>query len=127
MRGPGRDHLVQPPADPPAGDDPRGPQHPQPGDQHEHPARAVGRPEHAPGLPGQVVICHREAAPTGEDRQDSLTQPYSVFQVLKTNTRFSATIRLLVGTKLNVHMSPPVSLVEISRNKLKILRKKQQI
>ena len=29
-------------------------------------------------------------------------------QVLKTNTRFSATIRLLVGTKLNVHMSPPV-------------------
>ena len=30
-------------------------------------------------------------------------------QVLKTNTRFSATIRLLVGTKLNVHMSPPVT------------------
>ena len=35
------------------------------------------------------------------------------FQVLKTNTRFSATIRLLVGTKLNVHMSPPVVTASI--------------
>ena len=34
-------------------------------------------------------------------------------QVLKTNTRFSATIRLLVGTKLNVHMSPPVVTASI--------------
>ena len=34
-------------------------------------------------------------------------------QVLKTNTRFSATVRLLVGTKLNVHMSPPVVTVSI--------------
>jgi len=34
-------------------------------------------------------------------------------QVLKTNTRFSATIRLLVGTKLNVHMSPPVVTAHI--------------
>ncbi len=34
-------------------------------------------------------------------------------QVLKTNTRFSATVRLLVGTKLNVHMSPPIVTVTI--------------
>ena len=34
-------------------------------------------------------------------------------QVLKTNTRFSATVRLLVGPKLNVHMSPPVVTVSI--------------
>jgi signal transducer and activator of transcription 5B len=34
-------------------------------------------------------------------------------QVLKTNTRFSATVRLLVGTKLNVHMSPPIVTVSI--------------
>ena len=32
---------------------------------------------------------------------------------MKTNTRFSATIRLLVGTKLNVHMSPPVVTASI--------------
>lgn len=34
-------------------------------------------------------------------------------QVLKTNTRFSATVRLLVGTKLHVHMSPPIVTVSI--------------
>jgi len=34
-------------------------------------------------------------------------------QVLKTNTRFSATVRLLVGAKLNVHMSPPIVTVSI--------------
>eukprot|EP00095_Tigriopus_kingsejongensis_P006372 maker-scaffold42_size484952-snap-gene-3.26 protein:Tk06372 transcript:maker-scaffold42_size484952-snap-gene-3.26-mRNA-1 annotation:"signal transducer and activator of transcription 5b" len=34
-------------------------------------------------------------------------------QVLKTNTRFSATIRLLVGTKLNVHINPPTVSVSI--------------
>lgn len=28
-------------------------------------------------------------------------------QVMKTNTRFSAKVRLLVGGKLNVHMTPP--------------------
>ncbi|XP_014484889.1 PREDICTED: signal transducer and activator of transcription 5B isoform X2 [Dinoponera quadriceps] len=28
-------------------------------------------------------------------------------QVMKTNTRFTSTVRLLVGGKLNVHMSPP--------------------
>lgn len=28
-------------------------------------------------------------------------------QVMKTNTRFTATVRLLVGAKLSVHMSPP--------------------
>ncbi|XP_022689479.1 signal transducer and activator of transcription 5B-like isoform X2 [Varroa jacobsoni] len=34
-------------------------------------------------------------------------------QVMKTNTRFSATVRLLVGGKLNVHMSPPQVKVSI--------------
>ena len=29
------------------------------------------------------------------------------------NFRFSATVRLLVGTKLNVHMSPPIVTVSI--------------
>ena len=34
-------------------------------------------------------------------------------QVMKTNTRFTATVRLLVGAKLSVHMSPPQ--VKVSR------------
>ncbi|XP_059091209.1 signal transducer and activator of transcription 5B-like isoform X2 [Tigriopus californicus] len=34
-------------------------------------------------------------------------------QVLKTNTRFSATVRLLVGTKLKVHINPPTVSVSI--------------
>lgn len=43
-------------------------------------------------------------------------------QVLKTQTRFSATIRLLVGGKLNVHMAPPtVEANIISENQAKML------
>ncbi|XP_013779006.1 signal transducer and activator of transcription 5B-like isoform X1 [Limulus polyphemus] len=34
-------------------------------------------------------------------------------QVMKTNTRFTATVRLLVGGKLNVHMTPPQVRVTI--------------
>ncbi|XP_034939786.1 signal transducer and activator of transcription 5B [Chelonus insularis] len=34
-------------------------------------------------------------------------------QVMKTNTRFTSTVRLLVGGKLNVHMNPPVVKVSI--------------
>ncbi|CAG0924150.1 unnamed protein product, partial [Notodromas monacha] len=34
-------------------------------------------------------------------------------QVMKTNTRFTATVRLLVGAKLNVHMSSPLVKVSI--------------
>ncbi|CAG0897387.1 unnamed protein product [Darwinula stevensoni] len=34
-------------------------------------------------------------------------------QVMKTNTRFTATVRLLVGGKLNVHMTPPQVTVKI--------------
>ncbi|XP_064471911.1 signal transducer and activator of transcription 5B-like isoform X3 [Ornithodoros turicata] len=34
-------------------------------------------------------------------------------QVMKTNTRFTATVRLLVGGKLNVHMTPPQVKVSI--------------
>lgn len=34
-------------------------------------------------------------------------------QVMKTNTRFTATVRFLVGYKLNVHMSPPLVRVTI--------------
>ncbi|CAB3370071.1 Hypothetical predicted protein [Cloeon dipterum] len=34
-------------------------------------------------------------------------------QVMKTNTRFSSTVRLLVGGKLNVHMNPPQVKVSI--------------
>ncbi|XP_047740317.1 signal transducer and activator of transcription 5B [Hyalella azteca] len=34
-------------------------------------------------------------------------------QVMKTNTRFTATVRLLVGGKLNVHMTPPQVTVSI--------------
>lgn len=32
---------------------------------------------------------------------------------MKTNTRFTSTVRLLVGGKLNVHMSPPQVKVSI--------------
>ena len=34
-------------------------------------------------------------------------------QVMKTNTRFTSTVRLLVGVKLNVHMTPPLVKVAI--------------
>ncbi|XP_078482928.1 STAT-b protein isoform X2 [Ciona intestinalis] len=45
-------------------------------------------------------------------------------QVLKTQTRFGATIRLLVGGKLNVHMNPPtVKASIISENQAKALLK----
>ncbi|NWT48162.1 STA5B protein, partial [Chroicocephalus maculipennis] len=37
-------------------------------------------------------------------------------QVLKTQTKFAATVRLLVGGKLNVHMNPPQSLKRIKRS-----------
>lgn len=34
-------------------------------------------------------------------------------QVMKTNTRFTSTVRLLVGSQLNVHMTPPQVKVSI--------------
>ena len=34
-------------------------------------------------------------------------------QVLKTNTRFSATVRLLVGSKIRIHLQPPIVTVSI--------------
>lgn len=36
-------------------------------------------------------------------------------QVMKTNTRFTATVRLLVGAKLSVYMTPPQVKVTIIR------------
>merc|ERR1712013_802363 len=45
-------------------------------------------------------------------------------QVMKTNTRFTATVRLLVGGQLNVHMaSPSVSVSIISENQANQLLK----
>lgn len=45
-------------------------------------------------------------------------------QVMKTNTRFTATVRLLVGGQLNVHMTPPrVSVVIISEQQAQMLLK----
>ncbi|XP_060516517.1 signal transducer and activator of transcription 5B isoform X2 [Cylas formicarius] len=45
-------------------------------------------------------------------------------QVMKTNTRFTATVRLLVGGKLNVHMSPPqVKVTIISESQANMLLK----
>ncbi|XP_063231375.1 signal transducer and activator of transcription 5B isoform X2 [Bacillus rossius redtenbacheri] len=43
-------------------------------------------------------------------------------QVMKTNTRFTSTVRLLVGGKLNVHMTPPqVKVTIISENQANAL------
>lgn len=43
-------------------------------------------------------------------------------QVMKTNTRFTATVRLLVGGKLNLHMNPPsVSVFIISEHQASIM------
>ncbi|CAF4942839.1 unnamed protein product [Pieris macdunnoughi] len=45
-------------------------------------------------------------------------------QVMKTNTRFTATVRLLVGGQLNVHMTPPrVTVVIISEQQAQLLLK----
>ena len=42
-------------------------------------------------------------------------------QVMKTNTRFTATVRLLVGGQLNVHMaSPNVSVSIISESQVSL-------
>lgn len=38
-------------------------------------------------------------------------------QVLKTNTRFSCTVRLMVGGKLNIHMNPPEVIATIISEK----------
>ncbi|MGH0121986.1 UNVERIFIED_CONTAM: hypothetical protein FKN15_000527 [Acipenser sinensis] len=47
-------------------------------------------------------------------------------QVLKTQTKFAATVRLLVGGKLNVHMNPPqVKATIISEQQAKGLLKKE--
>ncbi|MGH0156592.1 UNVERIFIED_CONTAM: hypothetical protein FKN15_031763 [Acipenser sinensis] len=47
-------------------------------------------------------------------------------QVLKTQTKFAATVRLLVGGKLNVHMNPPqVKATIISEQQAKALLKKE--
>uniref|UniRef100_A0A671NHT1 Signal transducer and activator of transcription n=1 Tax=Sinocyclocheilus anshuiensis TaxID=1608454 RepID=A0A671NHT1_9TELE len=47
-------------------------------------------------------------------------------QVLKTQTKFSATVRLLVGGKLNVHMNPPqVKATIVSEQQAKALLKNE--
>ncbi|XP_066147545.1 signal transducer and activator of transcription 5B isoform X2 [Euwallacea fornicatus] len=49
-------------------------------------------------------------------------------QVMKTNTRFTATIRLLVGGKLNVHMTPPqVKVTIISESQANMLLKNDKL
>ena len=67
VRRPCRDYLVESATDPAAGDDPRGVEHPEPGDEHEHPARAGGRAQRPPRLPRQVLLRDREAAATGSE------------------------------------------------------------
>lgn len=47
-------------------------------------------------------------------------------QVLKTQTKFAATVRLLVGGKLNVHMNPPqVKAIIVSEQQAKALLKNE--
>ncbi|KAJ8931548.1 hypothetical protein NQ314_015519, partial [Rhamnusium bicolor] len=49
-------------------------------------------------------------------------------QVMKTNTRFTATVRLLVGGKLNVHMTPPqVKVTIISESQANMLLKNDKL
>lgn len=49
-------------------------------------------------------------------------------QVMKTNTRFTATVRLLVGGKLNVHMTPPqVKVTIISESQANVLLKNDKL
>lgn len=49
-------------------------------------------------------------------------------QVMKTNTRFTATVRLLVGGKLNVHMTPPqVKVTIISESQAIALLKNDKV
>ncbi|XP_024081197.1 signal transducer and activator of transcription 5B-like [Cimex lectularius] len=49
-------------------------------------------------------------------------------QVMKTNTRFTATVRLLVGGKLNVHMTPPhVKVTIISEAQANSLLKNEKV
>ena len=56
------------------------------------------------------------------DKNDNDNDNINVLQVMKTNTRFTATVRLLVGGQLNVHMaSPNVSVSIISESQVGIV------
>lgn len=47
---------------------------------------------------------------------------------MKTNTRFTSTVRLLVGGKLNVHMTPPqVKVTIISEAQANVLLKNDKM
>ena len=69
--GLGRVNLDQSAANPTTGDDSRGTQHPQPGDQHEHPPRALRRSQCVAGSAGQELLCHWEAAASGNGRSNN--------------------------------------------------------
>lgn len=88
-----------------------------------------GREEPHPALP-----CPREASPWSVSHGLRAPRvPCSTFiiekqppQVLKTQTKFAATVRLLVGGKLNVHMNPPqVKATIISEQQAKSLLKNE--
>ena len=55
----------------------------QPGDQHEHPARALGRAEPPARRARQELIRHREAATTGQPKRSSSIFNIHFFCLLK--------------------------------------------
>lgn len=75
------------------------------------------------------TLCHEISV----DRNVIIALLHSTFiiekqppQVLKTQTKFAATVRLLVGGKLNVHMNPPqVKAVIVSEQQAKALLKNE--
>lgn len=81
---------------------------------------------------GGSLLTRRDQRPVPEAASGHLC-PRSTFiiekqppQVLKTQTKFAATVRLLVGGKLNVHMNPPqVKATIISEQQAKSLLKNE--
>ena len=87
--------MVEPAADPAAGDDPRGVEHPQPGDEHEHPPRARRRPQRPPRLPRQVLLCHRETAAAGSEDQHKVQRHNQVMFFIPTKIQIYASLVFL--------------------------------
>ena len=77
----GGNNLDQSTANPTTGDDSRGTQHPQPGDQHEHPAGALGRPQRVAGSACQKFLCHWEAAAPGNWKESQLANSNSILPI----------------------------------------------
>ena len=90
------------------------------------PSPAVPRARRPPHAEGGTGALSPEASPGRLCPRSTFIIEKQPPQVLKTQTKFAATVRLLVGGKLNVHMNPPqVKATIISEQQAKSLLKNE--